>query len=214
MAEKKKKVDPCTITLKDVRLSFADAIFAPKKPKPDKDGKQGDPKYHTNALMPKTGHESTPTNLALWRKARDAAMEKEFGADKAKWPKIKDDRKCVRDGDQEDWEGYENQWYISAGAPEDRPPKLVHRDPHVEVKKSDGLLYSGAWVNLRVNIWAQNNEHGKRINATLLAIQFVRKDEAFGAAGPIDIDEAFEDISEDGDVGEMDDDGNDEDTGI
>lgn len=40
--------------------------------------------------------------------------------------------------------------------------------------------YAGCWVNAMVDIWAQDNEWGMRINATITGIQFVEHDQAFG----------------------------------
>ena len=47
--------------------------------------------------------------------------------------------------------------------------------------EADGLVYSGCYVNARVELWVQDNANGKRINAKLLGIQFVRDGDAFGA---------------------------------
>ena len=56
-----------------------------------------------------------------------------------------------------------------------------NRNPLVE---KDGKPYSGCYVNAMINIWAQDNKFGKRINATIRGVQFLRDGEAFtkGAA--------------------------------
>lgn len=43
-----------------------------------------------------------------------------------------------------------------------------------------GRPYSGCYVNAIVDIYAQDNEFGQRINCTITGIQFVRHGEAFG----------------------------------
>ena len=187
----KKQPDGTTITLKDVRLSFA-SVFRPQAMQPDKDGNSSPARYKANGLIPKEGHPTTEANLKAWKAAYKAAMRKTFGDDEAKWPKLKPNMKCVRDGDQEDWEGYEGMWYISCNS--NTRPAVVGPDRR-PIAEEDGIVFSGVWVNLNVRIWAQNNQHGKRVNAEIRGVQFVRKDEAFGNA-PIDVDEAFEDISD------------------
>jgi hypothetical protein len=56
-------------------------------------------------------------------------------------------------------------------------------------------------VNAVIRIWFQDNEHGQRINASLEAVQFLRKGEAFGAT-QIDVDDAFDDddVGEEGEI--------------
>jgi hypothetical protein len=49
-------------------------------------------------------------------------------------------------------------------------------------------------------VWAQDNKYGKRINASLEAIQFVRHGEAFGAK-PVIAEEVFDDLGGDDDGG-------------
>lgn len=44
----------------------------------------------------------------------------------------------------------------------------------------DGRPYSGCYVNAIVDIWAMDNNYGRRINATITGIQFVRHGDAFG----------------------------------
>jgi len=47
-------------------------------------------------------------------------------------------------------------------------------------KPGDRRVYSGAYVNATIDIWAQDNGWGRRINATLTGVQFVRDGTAFG----------------------------------
>ena len=52
--------------------------------------------------------------------------------------------------------------------------------------------YSGCYVNAVIEVWAQDNEHGKRLNARLKSVQFFKDGEAFGAA-PSNPNEDFTD---------------------
>jgi hypothetical protein len=54
----------------------------------------------------------------------------------------------------------------------------------------DGRPYSGCYVNATIDIYAQDNEWGQRINATLTGVQFIRHAPAFGGgAAPASADE-------------------------
>lgn len=64
------------------------------------------------------------------------------------------------------------------------------------IAEEDGIIYAGCFCNLVVDIWAQDNQFGKRINAKLKGVQFLRDGPAFTADVPIDVDSDFEDISE------------------
>jgi hypothetical protein len=55
---------------------------------------------------------------------------------------------------------------------------------------ADGRPYSGCYGNIIVDIYAQDNQWGRRINATVTGVQFLRNGDAFGGgAPPADADE-------------------------
>lgn len=95
-----------------------------------------------------------------------------------------------------EYDGYAGMFYITSSNKEQ--PKLVGRhkgkDGKFEkVEESDGLLYSGAYVNATITLWAQDNKFGKRVNANLRAVQFVNHGEAFGVA-PVDAEDEFDEV--------------------
>lgn len=47
--------------------------------------------------------------------------------------------------------------------------------------KEDGIIYSGCYVNLRAEIWCQDNKWGQCVRAKLLGVQFVEDGDAFGS---------------------------------
>ena len=57
-------------------------------------------------------------------------------------------------------------------------PRVLDRDKS-PLTQSDGRPYSGCYVNVSIDIWAQDNKFGKRVNAKLLAVQFHADGEAF-----------------------------------
>jgi hypothetical protein len=212
------------ITLEDVRLSFAD-IWKPKSIR-RKDGSESDPKFSANGLIdksgknPVTGKPLTAKYMGKRMPLMDAlkmakldALGKKLGDDKAKTAKVKPENYAVRDGELENWDGYEGNWYISAN--NSKQPKLVGRDKR-DLTQADGILYSGCYVNMVITLWCQlpgqsasGDPKPLAVFGSLEAIQFVRDGDAFGAA-PVDVDDAFDDITDEDD--ELDnDDGDDED---
>lgn len=188
MAEKAKTTDLGEVRLENVRLSFAH-LFEPQDGKVDEEtGKKGEDKYNCAFLMSKTDDTGTK-NLQRIKKAADAVKKNKWGDN---IPKLKPEKVCLRDGELEDWDGYDGHFYLTAS--NTRPPVLVDRD-RAPLKKSDGKLYSGCFVNAIVRLWAQDNKHGKRLNASLEAVQFYKHGEAFGAK-PVDPNAAFDDVSD------------------
>ena len=60
--------------------------------------------------------------------------------------------------------------------------------------EEDGKLFAGCYVNAAISIWIMDNKWGKRVNANLVAIQYVKDGEAFGS-GAVKADAIFDDIS-------------------
>ena len=209
--------------LKNVRLSFAE-LFKPGKPQKNDKGETVPGKYKANLLIPKKGHEDFDPKTSAQNMAKLKAAAEQVKGDKwgkpEKWPKLKADRVCVRDGDQEDWDGYENCFYVSAN--NGNQPVLVDRKKDakgkwIELTIENGgpkLLYSGAFVNAIVRIWAQDStEYGKRLNCSIESVQFLRHGEAFSGGKPVDPNEKFDDEFDDDDedhIGGSDDDDEDD----
>ena len=74
-----------------------------------------------------------------------------------------------------------------------------------ELTQADGKPYSGCYVNANLELWAQDNSFGKRINAQLRGIQFLRDGDAFAGGGaPANADE-FDEIGAPDESGDDDD---------
>jgi len=102
---------------------------------------------------------------------------------------FKEDARTNADG--EAYDGFEGMW--SASASNKKRPTTINRD-RTPVSETDNVLYSGCYVNAFVDVWPQDNEHGKRINVALTGVQFVRDGDAFGGSKVASAD-AFQDIS-------------------
>lgn len=107
--------------------------------------------------------------------------------------RIASDKLCMRDGDGSGKPEQEGSWVISAS--EDKKPNTINRDKSDVTDEMD-IIYSGCYVNLLMRPWAQNNSFGKRINANLLAVQYVRDGERFSGVSRPDVSEVFDDVSE------------------
>jgi len=219
-----KKPDPMKVILLNVRASFL-SVFEPNVQKQD-DGSIRET-WKANFLVGKDAIKDKSAKAKYMGKvmplmdalkaASAAAKEKKWGPE-SKWPKLKPEKVFIRDGDLEDWDGYADQRYVSANAQlQDKPACVTNRKDGngnwIDAEPGGRASpYSGCYVNATIVVWAQDNEHGKRVNAQLKAIQFYADGDAFGAA-PSDPNDDFDDdmVGEEGDIG--DDDVNDDDEG-
>lgn len=223
MATEAKKYEVGKVILLNVRLSFP-SLFEPNR-QTDEDGNVRET-WKANFLIPKD-QESTlvgvfkgkrmPIIQAIQAAAKEAKA-KGWGEDPSKWPKLKPEKVFLRNGDLEDWDGYAGCNYVSANAQiTDRPAIVTNRKDGngnwIDAEPGGkGSPYSGCYVNATIVIWAQDNKHGKRLNAKVRAVQFFRDGEAFGAP-PTNPNEDFTDdmVGEEGtydddDVSDEDDD--------
>lgn len=104
---------------------------------------------------------------------------KEIADDKLKGKLPSSDRLCLRDGNDTDRE--EQQGYMVLSSNTSKKIVVLGKDAH-PVTEDECEIYSGCYVNAKVSLWAQNNKYGKRVNAQLVAIQFVRDGEALDGA--------------------------------
>jgi hypothetical protein len=106
-------------------------------------------------------------------------------------------KKCLRDGiEKPDMEGYGEGTHFISAARKTRPA-VVNRDLS-PVTDEDGVIYAGCYVNATIRLWAQDNKWGKRVNAELRAVQFLKDGESFGA-GPVNAEDEFDAIDGDDD---------------
>ena len=178
------------ITIKEVTLMF-EHCHEPWSKKPEEPKK-----YSGRFLLCNTKHSKEIEILNTYLEGKKSEFFKSA--------KLKPDALFMRDGDNEGQADFEDHWVIAASEREDRKPALIDRDKS-PVKKSHDKIYSGATVNVMIKPWKQDNDHGKKINANLLAVQFFAHGEKKGGAGGVskeDIDEGFDEYE----VEEMDDD--------
>jgi hypothetical protein len=195
-----KRFSDGTILLLNVRASYPNVL---RRYKGDDDGEG---KFSIVGLMPKK---------KAYRPARDLINERiEELMKEAKVKNLKADNKFFRDGDQAGRDEYEGMWTVNAS--EQRPPRV--RDNKADPKtgkpkvlkagEDEDRIYPGCWVNVLIRPWFMNNKFGKKVNAALVAVQFVKDDEPFGQGRISDdeIDGDLADYVEDADDDDDDDD--------
>ena len=100
---------------------------------------------------------------------------------------------ALHDGDlKSNYDGFPGNLYVSARSTT-RP--LVINNDKSPLTEQDGKPYAGCYVNASIELWAQDNNYGKRVNASLRGVQFLRDGDAFAGGGAASEDE-FDDISQ------------------
>lgn len=126
---------------------------------------------------------------AQWGGAAAQTLKQLFAADKM----------CLHDGAiKADKDGYDETLNFFNASSKSRPGLFDRaRNP---VTEADSVIYSGCYVNFIVELWAQDNKWGKRINAELKGVQFVSDGERLGGAAPASAED-FPDLEDEGDAG-------------
>lgn len=171
------------IKLNNVRLSFAQ-LFEAKTV-----NGEGKPAFSASFLINPSDPQIAAINAAIdavakdkWGAKADAQLKAMRTADKT----------CLHSGDlKANYEGFEGMMYVSS--------RNTLRPTVIDVDKTplvaeNGKPYSGCYVNAVVELWAQDNNYGKRINATLMGVQYFKEGESFSGGGVADADD-FDDLS-------------------
>lgn len=106
------------------------------------------------------------------------------------------DKLAIHDGDTKaDYEGYGGNMFVNAS--NKTKPTVRDLDGKTELEQADGRPYAGCYVVGFIEIWAQDNQYGQRINASLRGVQFYKDGDAFSGSPPAGDDE-FESLEADG----------------
>lgn len=176
------------ILMRDVRLAFP-SLWKPSAPKAG-----GEAAFSASFLFPKTHPQYAELQDVIRKVASEKWADKAPGILKAM---VASDKLCLHNGDaKEAYEGFSGMLYISARS-KVRPTVIDQR--RADLVEADGKPYSGCYVNAQLELWAQDNSYGKRINAQLRGVQFLRDGDAFaGGSRPADADEFPEEIAAEG----------------
>ncbi len=143
-------------------------------------GSKGDdgspPKYQSALLIPKKDKKTYNEILDVIEDAIVDKLGKDGKVPRSKWF-IKDGDVLAEESGREECAGH---WVISAS--NGRAPLVVDKDGDTELVEKDGKPYSGSFGYMVFRAWVQDNQFGKRVNASLEGLQFMKDGPAFGAA--------------------------------
>jgi hypothetical protein len=165
------------IQLKNVRLSFH-SIFE----KAVFDGIEG--KYEATFLIPKS---DTKTKEQIDREIQKAI--------KSAGIKVPSDKYCIRDGDDSEYDGYEDCWSLKSST---RKRPLVLDSDGSPLTIEDGKIYEGCYVYAIIDFWIQDNKFGKRANSNLFGIKFYKDGDPLGE-NTVDVSSEFDEFDDDDD---------------
>lgn len=188
-----KKGENVKVVLKRVRFRYGH-LDSPQKFKPQEDGTIPSPKFNLNALLSKKTKDGKE-NISTMSEAIEQVLENFYGDEV---PKIKADKLCMRDGDQEDWDGFAGNMYVACSNKK-RPVcmGLKKSDGRLEVEDIPDYLYDGCYADVHLSLWVDTER--KRVNAQLDGLQFRGHGERFSGGREMSEDD-FEDYEEeDGD---------------
>lgn len=183
------------LMLKDVRLAFANGLWNKRSGNPDGTGKA---KYSCTLILPKNHPQIAEINQTIdkvgrakWLERAETILRGLRAADKVA---LHDSDK----GTKAEMQGFAGNFYISARS--DIKPSVFDHNRN-EVSESSGIVYSGCYVVASVSLWAQDDpRYGKRVNAQIRGVQFLRDGDAFAAGTAASADE-FGDVSDTGEGG-------------
>jgi hypothetical protein len=173
------------IKLTNVRLSFAQLFDAKTV------NGEGKPAFSATFLIKPNDPQVKMINEAI-----DAVAKEKWGAKADANLKIMRtaDKVCLHNGDlKANYDGFEGMLFVSARNPI-RP--LVVDANKTPLTAENGKPYSGCYVNASIELWPQDNNYGKRVNATLMGVQFFRGGESFSGGGVASEDD-FDDVTVD-----------------
>lgn len=171
------------LRLNNVRLAFP-TLWEPKTV-----NGEGKPAFSATFLIDPADPQVKTVNKAI-----DAVGGEKWGAKAAAMlaQLRKADKVCLHDGDlKATYDGFAGMLYVSA---RNAARPLVLDADKTPLSESDGKPYAGCYVNVTLELWAQDNNYGKRVNATLTGVQFLRDGDAF-AGGGVASEDDFEDVS-------------------
>ncbi len=88
----------------------------------------------------------------------------------------KDD--CLRDGNDFEAEDLQDKWRLSCNSPR-QPHVFKPGSKEVAANMEESKIYSGCYVTAKIRLWGSMDQ--KTVNCQLIAIQFKRDGESFGA---------------------------------
>lgn len=179
------------LKLENVRLAFP-VLFEPKTV-----NGEGKPAFSAALLIDPADPVVKTINAAIDQLAKEKWGAKAEGVLKTLRAT---DKVALHDGDlKSNYDGFPGNLYISARSA--TRPLVIDKDKS-PLTEQDGKPYAGCYVNASIELWTQDNNYGKRVNASLRGIQFFRDGDAFAGGGAAS-EEEFDEITEGATAGDL-----------
>lgn len=179
------------LKLKNVRLAFPALFVARAQNAGDK------PAFSAAFIFPPDHEAHKQINDAI-----EAVAQEKWGAKaEATLKSLRvADKVCIHNGDTKaQFAGYEGNLFLNARGY--TRPGVFDTDGSPLVEQ-DGKPYAGCYVHAVIDVYAQDNSYGKRINASLSGVMFYKDGEAFSGGGSATADD-FADLISDTDVADI-----------
>lgn len=175
-----------TILVADVRASY------PHIDKMWRKNEKDTPAFSITGILPTATHQ--PAIDLLSEVCMDIIKDRNKGKD------IKDDAKFIRDGKPTKKPEYADAWIVASR--ETEKPTVLHPDKS-EMETPEEIkaeIKAGYFIDMLIQPWWQDNEHGQRINASLRAVR-LRREGPLIAEGGISKDDAISSFDDDDEGG-------------
>ncbi len=161
------------IKLAGVRIRF------PKLFEAEQFDGQGDYRFSADFLIEKGSALEKQIEAAV---QEEAAATWGKGSDKTLANLRDNNQKCAwQDGDKTKYDSDDGNMLLCAKRKEKDGRPLVFDRDKTPLVKDTGRIYSGAYVNATVEVWAQKGQY-QGIRCTLLGVQFYKDGDNFGGA--------------------------------
>ncbi len=140
------------------------------------------PKYGCAALLPKETHQEVYDLIeSLCRKMPE---DKNVRVSKKDW--------FIKDGDDSKYENEYGHWTFNST--ETRKPPVYYKDGSLIADKDIAEeIQSGMVIDIIIQPWVQNNDHGTKVNASLRSVRFREDDGTRYGGAPVDVSSAWDD---------------------
>lgn len=182
------------VRLKNVRIAF------PALDKPEAFG-DGEPAYQAKFIIVPSSENVKLIEDAMASVAKDqwkdkAASVMELLKEDKKLCFVKAPYRNKKTG--EAYAGFDGMFSLSTRS-KNRPTVFDRNNREVtdlaEIKR---MIYSGCFVHAKIDVWAQDNKWGRRVNANIAGVMFAKDGDAFGGSSPATGDD-FADLAADED---------------
>ena len=181
------------LKLKNLRIAFP-ALAAPQSLG------EGEPAYGAKFIIEPGSEAEKTLDAAIAAVAKDQWKDKADSILRA----LRDDKKvCFTKGEYrskktgEAYDGFAGKFYLNTRNAKAQPTVVDRMGNQVASKAEiERLIYSGCYVHVSLDIWAQANGYGNRVNCTLRGVMFASDGENFGGGTGVASASEFADFAE------------------